>query len=60
MPAATAAVAIYTITLPSGSQAQVRMETTAGDVMVAAGLAGLLVVAIYSALRDMVRGAKSK
>ena len=59
-PTATPAVAVYSIGLPSGTQAQVRMEATAGDMMIAAGLAALLLLSIYSALRSMVQGAKSR
>lgn len=44
---------IYIVTLPSGGQATISMEVSAGQVLVAIGLAGIVTLLLYRQLRSL-------
>jgi hypothetical protein len=53
-------VDFYAIELPSGNQAQVIMTMTAGEAVIASGLAVLIAISAFDLVRRMAHGAKTK
>ena len=51
---------IISVALPSGGTAQIIMEVTAGDAIVATGLMVLIGINAFTVIRQLAHGAKTK
>lgn len=52
--------AVYVVELPSGGQGHIEMKISAGEAIIAVGIAALVAVGVFGVLQSWARGAKAK